>query len=122
MEEMADMRTSTIWLALLLTVGVALAPTGVRAQEVPFADPQIPLPLYHDRPEKGGFYAAGEFLFFRQTNPLKDQIIAVRGLLDFDGSITADLNGITFVPTTGAVIIQPGTPQVGTFIGTGAPA
>src|SRR5207253_6974440 len=36
-------------------------------------DPEFPLPLYHERPETGGFYAAGEFLLLRQTNPLNEQ-------------------------------------------------
>src|SRR5262249_2821708 len=71
--------------------GEALPPRVVGGQEVPpLTDPTFPLPLYHDRPEKGGFYAAAEFMYFRQTNPLDHQVIAVRGLLDFDGSITAD--------------------------------
>src|SRR5262249_47929863 len=65
-------------------------PRVVRFQEVPMVtDPTFPLPLYHDRPEKGGFYAAAEFLYWKMKNPLDNQIIAVRGLLDFDGSITA---------------------------------
>jgi hypothetical protein len=139
MEEMGHMRTRTGWLALLLTAGVALAPTGVRGQEVPPADPVVPLPLYHDRPERGGFYAAAEFMFFRQDNPLKGQVIAVRGLLDFDGSITRDLNGTLVNPTNGGTpVIAPitvlpggiinfptvtsGTPQVANFIGSGTPA
>jgi hypothetical protein len=122
MEEMGLMRTRTSWLALLLTAGVALAPAGVRGQEVPPADPVVPLPLYHDRPERGGLYVDGEFVYFRQTNPLKHQEVAVRGLLDFDGSITADLNGQLFLPPTAPPIIAPGVPAVGRFIGSGNPA
>lgn len=116
------MRTrNSCWLALLLTVGVALTPRGAAAQDVP-PDGTLPLPLWHDRPEKGGFYAAGEFLYWRQTNPLKDQVVAIRGLLDVDGSITADLNGTVIDPTNGPPIIQPGQAVPGTFIGSGAPA
>jgi hypothetical protein len=122
MEEMGLMRTRTGWLALLLTAGVVWVPTGVRGQEVPPADPVIPLPLYHDRPEKGGFYFGGEFVFFRQTNPIKHQIIALRGLLDFDGSITADLNGQLTNTAGQPPIIIPGARQPGTFLGTGMPA
>ncbi len=113
------MRTTTGWLALLLTVGVALAPTSARAQDVPPEDPENPLPLYSLHPEKGGLYTAAEFLFWRQTNPLKHQEIAVRGLLDFDGSITAALNG-TFVPTVPTVI--PGQRVTGNFLGSKTPA
>jgi hypothetical protein len=127
MEEMGLMRTRIRWLAVLLTAGVALAPGGARAQnndyEVPIlSDPEVPLPTYHIHPETGGFYAAGEFMFWRQTNPLKQQVIGVRGLEDFDGSITADLNG-TFVNPSGAPpFIIPGTPMPGTFLGSGTAA
>ena len=116
------MRTRTGWLALLLTAGVALAPTGVRGQDVPPSDPEIPLPLYHDRPERGGFYFDSEFVFFRQTDPIKHQEIAVRGLVDFDGSISAALNGTLINQPTAPPIIAPGTPQVGKFLGSGSPA
>jgi hypothetical protein len=121
MEEMGLMRTRTGWLAWLLTMGAALAPTGVRGQEAPPADPVYPLPL-NNHLEKGGFYAAAEFTFFQQENPLRHQIIAVRGLEDFDGSITAALNGKLIQPASGPPIIVPGTPMPGTFLGSGAPA
>ena len=114
------MRTRMGWLALLLTAGVTLAPNVVRGQELPPEDPVFPMPL--GRPDKGGLYTAGEFMFWRQTNPLKQQGIAVRGLLDFDGSITADLNGIVVTPTNAPAQIVPGTPMPGTFIGSGATA
>jgi hypothetical protein len=116
------MRTRSGWQALLLTAGLAFAPAGAVAQEVPPADPVFPLPLYHDHADKGGFYAAGEFVYFRETNPLHHQVIAVRGLVDFDGSITADLNGIVVNPTNGPPIIIPGQPMQGTFLGSGRPA
>src|SRR5260370_1447032 len=100
MEESGHMRTRTGWLAMLLTVGVAQSPTMGRAQvpgepgpandrswllpytaraqigsptldyDVPRADPVYPLPLYHDRPDTGGFFTSAETLFWRQTNPL----------------------------------------------------
>jgi hypothetical protein len=96
----------------------------VRFQEVPaLTDPTYPLPLGHDRMEKGGFFAAAEFLYWRQTNPLQHQIIAVRGLLDFDGSITADLNGtVVNPPGGGPPVIIPGPRMPGTFLGSGNPA
>jgi hypothetical protein len=145
MEEMGLMGTRTGWLALLLTAGVLLAPTRLCAQsqqtddgsaagprllnliargqvgdEVPPGDPQVPLPLYSH--PGSGFYAGAEFEFWKQTNPLKDQVIAVRGLVDFDGSITAALNGVPFQPTNGPIVIVPGQPIVGAFIGSGQPA
>jgi hypothetical protein len=121
MEEMGLMRTRTGWLAWLLTVGLACVPTGVRGQEPGRPDPVYPLPL-NDQLHKGGFYAAADFVMFRQDNPLKHQIIAVRGLLDFDGSITADLNGTVITPINGPPIIIPGQAKPGTFIGSGATA
>jgi hypothetical protein len=69
--------------------------------EVPPPDPLLPLPLGMPRYEDGGFYAAAEFLYFMQTNPIAAQNVAVRGFVDTDGSIT-------------------GTP--GTFVGSGAVA
>jgi hypothetical protein len=116
------MGTRTGWLALLLTAGIALAPTGVRGQELPPEDPPMPLPLGHDRMDKGGFYAFGEFVMFRMTNPLKEQVIAVRGFEDVDGSITADVNGTLIQPIGGPPIIQPGTAAPGTFYGSLIPA
>jgi hypothetical protein len=122
MEEMGLMRTWTGWLALLLTAGVVLAPTRVYGQDLGLEDPVLPLPLGHDRMEKGGFYTAGEFVMFRQDNPLKHQIIAVRGILDFDGSITADLTGTPVVRPGDTTVIIPGTPVPGNFLGSRATA
>lgn len=119
------MSTKNVWLAILLTVGVAVVSNRAQAQEeVPFEDPVIPLPIGHDRMAgKGGFYVGGEFVYFRQTNPIRDQILAVRGILDFDGSITADLNGFPVIPVNGAPpIIIPADPAPGTFYGSGRAA
>lgn len=95
------MRIRTIALACLLLTGLALAPRGAEGQEYVPPDPQWPLPLYHARPETGGVYAFGEYVMYRQTNPLRNQLLAIRGFIDQDGSIT-------------------GTP--GSFFGDGAPA
>jgi hypothetical protein len=40
--------------------------------------------------DKGGLFFAGEFLFLRQTNPLQQQLIATRGFVDVDGSISGN--------------------------------
>jgi hypothetical protein len=105
------MHTRTGCLVLLLTAGIALAPGRGWGQEVPGpADPGwSPLPLYHDRPETGGFYAAGEFVFWRMTNPIKQQLIAVRGLDDVDGSLQVArniLNPNQVDPTTQLPILE----------------
>ena len=123
MEEMGMMRKKNTWLAILLTVGVAVVANRAQAQEeTPIEDPVIPLPLGHDRMSKGGFYVGAEFEYFRQTNPIKDQVVAVRGILDFDGSITADLNGIPVIGISGSTVNLPGTPVPGTFYGSGTAA
>lgn len=81
-----------------------LMPVTVRAQtwtpEYAPEDPQSPLPNGSTRPESG-FYFGSEFIFWRQTRPIKDQLLAVRGFFDVDGEVT-------------------GVP--GTFVGSGAPA
>ncbi len=107
------MRTRSSWLTLLLTAGMALAPAAAWGQDYTPPDPVIPLPLFHDRPETGGFYTIGEFIYWRLNNPLGHQVIASRGLLDFDGSITQTLNLFQGV-------IGPRVP--GTFIGSNTPA
>lgn len=106
------MRTRNGWLALLLTVGWALAPTAVWGQqisyEVPQSDPAFPFPLYSPRPELGGFFFNGEFLYWRQSNPLRSQTVAQLGFVDSDGSITAPSPAGPFRP--------------GTFVGSGLEA
>ncbi len=115
------MRTRTGWLAWVLTAGMALVPAtawgqnrGDQSYNVPSADPVYPLPLGHDRMETGGFYLGAQYLMYHQTNPIQPQLIATRGLVDFDGSITAALSG---QPITVAPFVIPGTPRPGTFIG-----
>jgi hypothetical protein len=45
-------------------------------------------PLSHPRYEDGGFYIAMEALIKYQNRPLRDQTVAIRGFVDFDGSVT----------------------------------
>lgn len=120
------MRTRTGWLALLLTAGVVGTAGLARGQEVPPADPVWPLPLYHDRPETGGFFAGAEFVYWRQTNPLKNQVVAFRGFMDTDGQLQAARNFLV-----AADLVDPNSPAFGlpelpvipgAFFGSGAPA
>jgi hypothetical protein len=143
------MRRNTGWSTLLLAAGVALAPTGARAdtggdgvtwapgQPLPQAapkfrgqmgvdkqeDPAYPLPLGHPRMDVvGGVYTAIEFVMFRQTNPIGHQLAAIRGFTDFDGAVTGDLNGTAvFTDQTQPFIIR-GPLVPGNFLGTGTPA
>jgi hypothetical protein len=73
----------------LLTVALALVPSAVRAQhgEVVPTGTWLPGPLGHPRYEEGGFFIAIEGLFWKQTNPIGNQDVAIRGFLDLDGSI-----------------------------------
>jgi hypothetical protein len=118
---MGHMRTRTSWLALLLTATGLLAARSARAQDYGLPDPDFPLPLYSTRPDAGGMYAAAEFIFWRMSNPIKDQTVAFRGLVDFDGTITADLGG-QLVEIGSNHVVLPGTPMPGTFLGSGTPA
>lgn len=98
-------------------LAAVLTPYTARAQlssptndyDVPRADPAYPLPLYHDRPDTGGFYTAAEFLFWRQTNPLHHQLITVRGLLDTDGSIHQDITPGQAFNSLGTVVVNQGS-------------
>jgi hypothetical protein len=117
------MRTRALGLIALLTAALALHPGAtVRGQDVPPADPVMPFPLYHDRPETGGLYWTGEYVMYRQTNPLEHQPIAFRGFFDVDGSITGHPGGhvgsfepVLFADQAGG----PGTYQPGFRTGIG---
>jgi hypothetical protein len=86
--------------AWLLTACALLAPLPARAQPVGqygpsvgdspnYAPPyvQFPIPLGSTRPEDGGLYIDGGFDLYRQTNPIGNQLIAVRGFKIVDASI-----------------------------------
>jgi hypothetical protein len=113
------MRTRTSWLTWLWAAALALAPTAAWGQDYNPPDPVIPLPTGSARYDLGGFYTISEFLFMEQTNPLRHQVIAVRGLLDFDGSIIRDLTGTRLAPSGQ---IFPNLTLPGTFIGSGVGA
>jgi hypothetical protein len=54
----------------------------------------LPIPLAYRLAQEGtGPWLAAEFLFLRQTNPIDDQTVAIRGFVDFDGSITGAVGG-----------------------------
>ena len=59
--------------------------------DVPPPSPTIPWPFGRPRLDQGGFYIAGEFMYWKQTNPLKSEGLAFRGIEDFDNSIHATL-------------------------------
>jgi hypothetical protein len=111
------------WLLLVGLAGAALAPGRALAQfDTARPDPVYPLPLGHDHLENGGLYVFGEFIMYRQTNPLQHQAIANRGFIDSDGSITGRQG--TFIGS-GTLALDakdaggPGTFQPGTRFGFG---
>jgi hypothetical protein len=113
------MHSKSIWRALLLTamaafipcVALAQVPVGPESQtpgepqvygeDYAPPDPVWPLPLYSTHPENGGLFVAGSFVSMRLTNPLGNQVVAVRGL-----TIVDQRSGL----------------PVPTFVGTGNPA
>lgn len=118
--------------ALVLVV-CSLFPTEANAQAngyegagtaLGYAPPStvLPFPLYSTRPEDGGLFVNGSFVLYSQNNPIDDQIIAVRGLVDLDGSITGTVG--TFVgPQTPALDVNqvdgPRNVQPGFRVGVG---
>lgn len=89
-------RTSA-WRALLLTAAL-LTPGVAAAQGLDYAPPDValPLPLATTQPGLGGLFLYADFAYFEQTNPLRQQEVAVRGFVDVDGSVTGRKPG-TFV-------------------------
>src|SRR3954447_10512484 len=75
---------------LLVAVALLAAPVAATAQDQGDYVPPVDStgPFSHPRYEGGGFYVGAEFLYMRQTRPLRDQTVAVRGFTDFDGSLT----------------------------------
>jgi hypothetical protein len=93
--------------------GLWFRPTLIRGQAADMGppDPEIPLPLGKRHMEDGGLYLAAEFLFMEMTNPLHDEQIAVRGVLDVTGDITGRQG--TFIGSRQAALrandVGPGT-------------
>ncbi|MBI3407548.1 MAG: hypothetical protein HY040_04235 [Planctomycetes bacterium] len=89
--------------ALLFVAGALLgAPSASQAQgPLPQFGGEVPPvlitgPLSHPRYEEGGFFCFFQGLYWRETRPLRNQTIAVRGFFDLDGSVTGSPPG-TFV-------------------------
>jgi hypothetical protein len=82
----------------LLPITIDAQGYTARGQDYAPEEVQAPLPLGSTRPESGLFYGS-EFIFFRQTRPIKDQLIAVRGFFDVTGESFGNgpLNPGTFV-------------------------
>jgi hypothetical protein len=108
---------------MLLTAAL-LTPGLASAQGIDYApaDPALPLPLYNTQPGLGGLYLYGDFVYFQQSNPLKEQQVAYRGFIDVDGSITGTAG--TFVGSHEVAldvnqVRGPGTFEPGFRVGAG---
>ncbi len=127
------MRRFTVWGAGLLAVLAALLPgkaLGQFSQPIgdasptgapdyaPPANANLPLPLYSTHPDLGGLFVSGGFVMYRQTNPLKDQPVAYRGLIITDPVASLDPS-VTGFPGTFVDLgqqLHEGIGQ-GTFVG-----
>ena len=80
------MSRKTGCVALLLAAMVAMAPTAGKtlaqdaANSYTQTDPP-PYPPFNDRLEDGGLFIAGEYVMYRQSNPLRSQVLATRGFV-----------------------------------------
>jgi hypothetical protein len=99
------MRAKSICQAGLLAAVVAAItvgmPTAAQAQTLGYALPDwiAPVPWGSTRPEDGGFYVGSDFLLWRQTNPLRNQVVATRGFYDinFQSGAVASAGGAVFI-------------------------
>lgn len=97
------MRTRNGWLMAVALAGglaalaalTALTPQLARAQaqsnynfEVPPSPHLFPGPFGHYRMEEGGFFVGLDGLYWHISNPMGNQIVAIRGFADLDGSVS----------------------------------
>ena len=108
------MRRKSFRGAWLLVAWMALAPAvawGQSGGPAPSYAPASPgltswLPLGSTRPEDGGFFAFAQATYFKTDNPLKSQVVAVRGFVDSDGSVS---------------VANVGHGRIGSFFGSATP-
>jgi hypothetical protein len=100
----------TVWRAWVLAALAALAPGGAFAQDTDYAPPanlNLPLPLYSTNPARGGFFFSVGYVMYNQTNPIRDQPIAFRGLIVTESTVPS---------TDQTILLGLGVPQ-GSFFG-----
>jgi hypothetical protein len=104
-EEMGSMRAKSIWqaglLAFVLAAVTLLTPRSAQAQILGYAPPDFawPIPWGSTRPEDGGVYIGSDFLLWRQTVPLRNQVVATRGFYDINSQDAhiGQFGGATFI-------------------------
>jgi len=100
------MMTRTRWLGLLVGA-MLLLPAAARGQDYNVGAPswEFPIPtMWGDKDE--GYYFAAEALFFRINNPVRSQILAVRGFWDTSGDISGRGELVDALDAGGNVIQQ----------------
>ncbi len=119
------MHSKSIWRVVLLSASAALvlgagparAQIGepqVFGEDYAPADPVWPFPIGSTHPEDGGLYVAAGFASYRQTNPLKEQVVGRRGFI-----VSAPV--IPFQDSNGGNFLS-GRLVPGALIGSGTPA
>jgi len=103
---------------------VGMVPAQGRADEIGPADPVLPLPLYHNKPDNfglfdGGLFFATSFAAYKQTNPISHQGVAYRGFTDVTGTARVPY---VYNPITNQTENAPVAPFVGKFYGSGEEA
>ena len=76
-------RTTRLVAAIL---GMVLSAEALFAQDI--VPREFVGPLSHPRYDDDGFYSAFEFLFWKQTNTIHSQAVAIRGFTDVSGAAT----------------------------------
>jgi len=100
--------------------GFLIYPTSILwAQDLAPGSPNLPLPLYHARPDTGGFFLSGAYSMYRQTNPIGNQTVAYRG---FYATTGIGLGQQNVVGSGASSTISFGDVPAGTFLGSGADA
>jgi hypothetical protein len=101
-----------------------LTPLVVRAQAdaTGYAQPDVELPLANGSFWPNGTYVFAQYVMYRQSVPLRNQLVASRGFLDTDGNVTGTVGqflGFGFTALETNQVRGPGTWQPGTKLGIG---
>ncbi len=120
------MMTRTTWLGLLVGA-LFMLPAAARGQDMNVGAPswEFPIPTMWDQRDEGLYFAA-EALFFRINNPVRSQVLAVRGFWDTAGTINGQgalidaLDNATPPNVIARLFAERGVP--GAFIGSKEPA
>jgi hypothetical protein len=124
------MRRMTVWRAGVLAALAVLLPGWAFGQPSPFSGGPVgqspsgsggtdnfkmPTPLYSTNPALGGWFLDTGLLYYKESNPLKSQVVAPPGFVDgsaaFRGAgafIGPHANGLDVNQVTGPQSFQPG--------------